>query len=137
MSRSIYWHLDKWLGATLIGALGLTFVVTATTSACSASQRTQTLDGVYTATLAAGSAFAAYDGAHQQSIVATGSDKPTVDAQLAAWRAEQVKILELFVACYQAVDAANKANTDASVAGAVSAAAALAAELKADGITLP
>jgi hypothetical protein len=102
--------------------------------ACSASQRTKTLDGIYTTALAAGSAFTTYDGAHQQAIVAAGSDKPTVDAQLATWRATQVRILTAIVAVFQAVDAANKANTDASVAGAVAAGAALIAELQKDGV---
>lgn len=102
--------------------------------ACAASHRTKTLDDVYTATLAAGSAFTAYDGAHQQGIVAAGSDKATVDAQLAAWRATQVRILQLLVVTYQAIDAANKVNTDANLGAAVAAAALLAAELKKDGV---
>ena len=119
-------------------ALGIAFVIVVMASdvlsACAASTRTKTLDGVYTATLAAGSAFAAYDGVHQQGIVAAGLNKAGVDAELTAWRQTQVKILTAFVVVYQAIDAANKANTDASVAGAVSAAAALTTELKQDGV---
>ena len=112
-----------------------TFVVLALALvACSASQRTKTLDGVYTAAVAAGSAFVAYDNAHQESIVAAGSNKAAVDAQLASYREIQVKILQLFVVTLQAIDAANKANTDASVAGAVAAGAALVAELHKDGV---
>lgn len=102
--------------------------------ACASSQRTSTLDSVYTATLAADSAFEAYSLAHQESILTAGSQKAAVDEQLAAWRDEKIKVLKAFVVVLQAVDAARTANTDASVAAVVSAAALLTAELKKDGV---
>jgi streptomycin 6-kinase len=112
-----------------VKALALVLLV-----ACSASQRKDTLTAAEVTVDSAEIAFQKYDAAEQMNIVAAAPDKPTGQAALLAYRAKQTKVLLVFVAAYQSLAAAWKANDDASLATALAAAAALATELKGDGI---
>ena len=105
--------------------------------ACAASTRQTAISAAFSTTLAAGSALEAFDGLHEQSIVAAGLNKAGVDAALAAWQAERTKARAALLVATQLEVAAALANDDASLATMTSAVAALIAELKADGLSVP
>lgn len=109
-------------------------LVLAFVAGCGASARQTTLEATLTALDGASATFVSYDKAHQESIVSAAPDKATATTQIAAYRVTQTKILTTLVVAYQALVKAWSLNDDPSLATAVADAAALAVELKADGV---
>lgn len=107
--------------------------------ACSATARHTALSTTTASLDAAEVAFVAYDGEHQLSIVAAcpvADGKPACEAKLLAYRADRAKFLAAIVPAYNAVKAAWKLDTSASLATALAAAVAVEQAIAALGVKL-
>jgi hypothetical protein len=107
--------------------------------ACSATARHTALSTTTAGLDAAEAMFVAYDGEHQLSIVAgcpVVDGKAACEAKLLAYRAEREKFLAALVPAYNAVKAAWKLDTSASLATALAAGAAVEQAIAALGVKL-
>ena len=106
-------------------------------SGCAASTRSKAIQTAFDATVAAGSALAAFDGPYEMKLVAGATTRAAADASLAVWQAERAKAAQALLIATQAEVAASLANDDASLATMAAAVTSLLAELRADGVSLP
>jgi hypothetical protein len=116
--------------ACFLGAIGA--------EACGSNavqQRQTTITTALISVNAAESAFLAWDGQHQLDLVKSALNKDDADEKLKAYRAQRAKFNLVMKAAYAALGVAAQVNDDHSVAGMVQAAAIVAQELAALGIT--
>jgi len=110
--------------------VGLTLVC----GACGPSLREKALASTYLALDAGSKAFGVYDKQHQIDIAQHASSRDDGLAQLSAYWQTSDKIRDGFVAAALALSAAYATNSDATLSGALSAAAVVAQELAALGV---
>lgn len=103
--------------------------------ACSSNQRASTITTTLNAVNAAEAGFVAFDGKHQLDIVSASTSHDDAVAKLADYRAKRELVVVALTGAYDALKVAAEVNDDPSVAGAVAAAALLAADLKTLGVT--
>jgi uncharacterized lipoprotein YehR (DUF1307 family) len=102
--------------------------------ACGSSARQKTLSATLASVDIAAMAIEKYDASHQQAIVSTAATRQIADSELAAYYAERAKVVKALTVAYQTIAAAAVADSDPTVAGAVKAAADLAAALHTLGV---
>jgi hypothetical protein len=107
------------------GAAALLFATVANSAACGPSSRTKALQASLTTLNAARAGFVAYDGQHQQDLVAHANARADAEASLAAWRTSQHEVELGFSDAYRLIAAAALANDAPSLAAAVGAATAV------------
>lgn len=92
-------------------------------SACSRSQRTDTIHATFVAVNGARDGFAVWDKNHQHAIMESARSREEGRDALARYReAQRPAIVEGFVVAYQTLAAAATASDDPSLKGAVAAA---------------
>lgn len=102
--------------------------------ACGASARERTMSTTFTTANVATAAFFAYESHHETDIVTKGPDRATVDKNLAEWKTKRVEVQKAIAAVYNAIDLAQKANDDASLAAMVAQALTLTKSLQDLGV---
>lgn len=118
--------------AWLVGAaFGLTILGCVLGTGCGPGAREKTIQTTVASLDAASKAFVSYDAQKQHQIIQDAKDKPTADAGLATWRAEQAKVELMLAAGYRAAAVAQQLNDDQSLSSMVQAALIVAQELQA------